>query len=564
MKSKLFFSLAWVGLFTTSAFSQLNGSYTIDLAQTTGGSNFQTFSDFAAALNASGISGNVTATVTPGSGPYNEQVVFGTVTGSGPAAMVTIEGSGESLSAVTTTTDRHVMRLSDVQYFTVNNLHINRDTASTGGFYGIHIYNSGSHITISNCVVDMSGTSSTLFGAFVASGSLTSILDSGNFEHLTFTNDTAIGGGYGVSVFGIPGDLATDIVISENMFYDFHSNGVYLRETNGAHIRDNYFDKRTPNITSVNAIQIAQSANINANIYNNHITASQVNNGTVTFRGIYLFNGTGHKVYNNEIYDIHFTSGDVTGIEIRTAGTAPEISFNTISIDNPTGSSGDLFGIKEELSNTNSILRNNLVSITQPTTGTKAALVIGAIANVTTAFNSNNNLLWVPGGFVGFKNALTPSTYPTLASWQASSTQDANSLSLDPVFISLQLPVPTNTLADNSGVPVAGITTDILGATRGVIPDIGAYEFPTSPGMDDYAIHSSYSLYPNPFRDEIFILSDGMAASKVVFYNSMGEVQAVYDSPGKTIKTGNLPAGIYFYKVYNREGNFKGGKLVRH
>jgi hypothetical protein len=103
-------------------------------------------------------------------------------------------------------------------------------------------------------------------------------------------------------------------------------------------------------------------------IYGNFIKVSQVDNGTMPFRGIYLFNGTGHRVFNNVIHDVNLTSGNFTAIEVRTAGTAPEIYFNTISLDNPNTSSGELFGIAEELSNTNSIIRNNIISITQPTT----------------------------------------------------------------------------------------------------------------------------------------------------------------------------------------------------
>ena len=549
---------------TTGVLAQLNGNYTINAAQATGGTNYQSFTDFAADLGVNGVSGNVVATVVPGSGPYNEQVTFMNIPGAGASATVTLDGSGETLTALTTSTDRHVMRLTDVQYFTVTNLHILRNPASLGGFYGIHIFNSGNHITISQCSVDISGTNSTLFGAYIASGSLTSILDSGDFHFINIINDTATGGGYGASVFGKASILATDIVISGNTFYDFHSNGVYLRETDGAVISDNYFDKRTSNVTSFNCIQIAQAANINANIFNNYITVSQTDNGTLTARGIYLFNGTGHKVYNNVIYNIQLTSGNFTGIEVRSSTTIPQIYFNTISIDNPATSSGNLYGIKEELSNTGSMLRNNLISISQPSTGYESGLVLGATSTLNSAFNSNYNLIWVPNGNVAMKNSSMPVFFAGLSDWQSVSNQDANSVSLDPQFISPVLPQPTNVSADNLGTSIAWITTDILGYSRGVPPDIGAYEFPSTTGIATFLNAGQPVCYPNPFSSTLHVGFGNRTPDGIILYNAVSGMQC-YRRIGSdaSIDTRDLPAGIYFYEIVEGEQSLARGKLIR-
>src|SRR5215216_6248213 len=132
MISQLRLSLLFIAiLFCYSASAQLNGSYTINSALPTAGNNFQSFNDFADSISTNGVSGNVTATVTPGSGPYIEQVVFNNIQGSGPAAIVTLEGSGETITALTDSANRHIVRLTDIQYFTVNNLRIERDSNST-------------------------------------------------------------------------------------------------------------------------------------------------------------------------------------------------------------------------------------------------------------------------------------------------------------------------------------------------------------------------------------------------------------------------------------------------
>jgi trimeric autotransporter adhesin len=565
MKSKLLIVFYISLILSGHIKAQLSGNYTINSAQSTGGTNFQSFTAFADSLNVNGVSGSVTATVAPGSGPYMEQVTFDSIAGTGPSAIITLEGSGETITALTDSADRHVVRLKDIQYFTINNLKIKRDSAATSGFYGIHIYNTGSHITITNCHVDMTGTSSTLVGGYIASGSLTSILATGDFHYLFFQGDTAKGGGYGVSVFGLASPLASNILISNNRFYDFHSNGVYLRETDGAIVRDNHFDKGTPNITSVNAIQVAQNANINTSIYNNFIKVSQTNNGSVTFRGIYLFNGTGHKVYNNVIHDINLVSGNVTGIEIRSPATAPKISFNTISIDNASASTGNLYGIKEELSNTNSVLLNNIISISQPTTGEKAGLVIGATASVTTAFDSDYNDIWTPGGNVAMKNQLTPVFYPALNDWQTASMQDTNSLSLDPMFLSAALPQPTNILMNDAGITIATITVDVLGFARGNPPDVGAYEFPVTVGINSETPASSAAVFPIPFSDVLHIRLQNDETAMLSIYSALS--QLIYQQKvNRTalIHTEDFPAGIYLYEMKTNSGAIKTGKLIKN
>ncbi|MBP6286654.1 MAG: right-handed parallel beta-helix repeat-containing protein [Ferruginibacter sp.] len=478
-----------------NAQSSLIGAYTINKTVPTGGTNFNSFKDFSDALTATGVTGNVTATVVAGTGPYNEQVIFQNIAGIGAAATVTIQGSGETITSDTainqtgSNPNRHIIRLIGLQYFTINNLHINMFPGSTG-FIGVHILNSGNNITISNCVVDMGSATSTLLGAFVANGIASSILTpGGTFNIINITGNTVTGGGYGASVNGLASPLATNVVISNNNFNDFNSNGVYLRETDGAVVSGNHFDKSAGSTASTNAIQLAQAANVNGRIFGNFIKMSQTSGSLV---GIYLFNGTGHKVYNNLIYDIRSTNGTIEGIRVRTGGTAPEIYFNTVSFDNATATSGNLKGFREELSNTNSVLRNNIFSITQTTSGTKTAIELASTSTVTSAINSNYNVFWVPGGNVGMRGA---TVYATLNAWQTASTQDAASFETNPSFQSVTNPVPRSGVINNQALPGTGITTDITGATRSATPDPGAYEF--TPPSGDAAI-TNFILPPIP------------------------------------------------------------------
>ena len=98
LKKLLFFIVFTILSFSVFAQSNLVGNYTINKTLPTAGTNFNSFNDFSAALTATGVTGNVTATVVAGTGPYNEQVVFQNITGIGAGATVTIEGSGETIT----------------------------------------------------------------------------------------------------------------------------------------------------------------------------------------------------------------------------------------------------------------------------------------------------------------------------------------------------------------------------------------------------------------------------------------------------------------------------------
>ena len=561
MKIKHTFHLPLLMIMLSTSFSwsqPLSGNYTIDNLLPTSGTNFQSFNDFATRLATDGVSGDVVADVNP-SIVYFEQVTFHTIPGAGPTATVTIEGHLATIEAVTTTTDRHVIRLEDVSWMTIRGMSILYDPTSTGGFYGIQIYNSGSHLSILNNSIYMNSTS-TLHGGIVASGSTTSILDPGNFDNILIAENSITSGGYGISVYGDAASLATQIEIANNYIADFADNGIYIRETDGVHITGNLLEKIANIISSANAIQIAQNANINAVIENNKFHILQQNNGTQTLRGIYLFNGSGHRVFNNEISASALTTGNFTGIEIRTSATAPEISFNVISGEDAAAATGNFVGISEELSNTNSVLKNNLISITKPGTGTRAALKLGTTSTVTTALQSNYNDFWVPSGNVAVKGTTNPTAYPTLTDWQSASSQDANSISIEPFFTSPTFLLPTNPALNNQGTPIAWVTMDIDGNPRDPgTPDIGAYEYFVS-GIHNSPIPLQATIAPNPSNGKIWISISEFAAGEIIctLYDYTGKKQLKQSVNGARsfgFDLDNVAAGVYLLQISNQESS---------
>lgn len=466
--------------------SPLVGAYTINGNAATVGTNFSSFTEFANSLANCGISGPVTATVTAGSGPYIEQVLFRAIAGLGATAPLTIEGNGNTITSDTailstgSNPNRYIIRLQDLQYVTINNLSVQKVTGSTA-FLGIHVIGSGNRITISNCTLDLSaGTNSSAHGGIVCNGSPTGLLQPGGaFDSLLITGNTFNTGGYGVSVIGgvSPVPLATGVQISNNAFQNTNANAVYLRETDGAQISNNTFDHTVANsaTTSYNVIQLAATANVNGRIFGNRIRKQA--DGRMT--GIYVFGGTGHRVFNNAIHDVQSTAGEISAITLRTAASAPEVYFNTISLDHTASTSGNLFGIQTETTGTAANIRNNIISIAQTSTTYKSAFYLNSATGATTTFAiSDYNILWVPGGDIaGRVNVTTPNTFAnTYSDWKGNTPYDDNSHNIDPQFVSLTQPSPTNPAALNTGTPIAGITEDINGATRNNPPDIGAIE----------------------------------------------------------------------------------------
>ncbi len=474
-----------------SVCSPLAGAYTINSGAATGGTNFNSFTDFSNALSGCGVSGAVTATVAPGTGPYIEQVVFQNIPGSGIAAPISIQGSDAIITSAAPiiqtgdNPDRHIVRLINLSYFTIDNLNVQMVAGSTG-FIGIHILYSGDHITISNCSVDMGTGTSTLLGGIAATGSRSSLLAMGTFSNLLYNNNTTTAGGYGAVIYGASNTTTIANVISNNTFTGTNSNGVYVFGTGGTQITGN-----TVNFAASNGIQLAQQDNINNIIQGNWISCTNATT-TGTLRGIYVFGsnpGSPNKVINNVIRNMNAPLATIIGITNRTTGA--EFYFNTVVLDNAAATGQRCFGFEEDLSNLGSILRNNIFYITQGASNYAAAIALASTSTVTTTISSNYNTFFTANGahVAVRKGTLTTNpptnTYSLLTDWQTASGGDANSFQTDPQF-QAGTAIPQSGVINGQGIAIAGITIDILGVTRSTPPDPGAYEF--APPAGDAAI----------------------------------------------------------------------------
>ncbi|MCJ7552584.1 MAG: T9SS type A sorting domain-containing protein [Ignavibacteriaceae bacterium] len=164
------------------------------------------------------------------------------------------------------------------------------------------------------------------------------------------------------------------------------------------------------------------------------------------------------------------------GIGLRSANPMGNLKvyFNTILI-NDNASALVSYGIGNHTNGTGSVdvdLKNNIIINNH--TGNTGSSAIGLVP-ATSVLTSDYNVLLSNQNLVNYQGTL----YADLAAWQVT-TQDANSVSKAVNFVSatdLHLTGSSDGDFDLAGTPIAGITTDIDGDTRGTIyPYMGADE----------------------------------------------------------------------------------------
>ncbi len=464
--------------------AQLNGLYTINSTIPTGGTNFQTFTAFASAINSQGVSGPVTVDVAVGTGPYTEQPLFNQATGVSSTNSVLINGNGNVLTfASASSVQRWTLGLNGADYMTFNNLNI----YGTGNTYAltVHLWNLANNNRFNNCTITAPMNLSTSFVVPVSiSGSQTSATSSGpSGNDNIFDGCTITGGYYGVVFYGVsysPYDERNEVINSS--IQDFRLYGFYNYYCRASAIRNSVIERpNMTNFTTTYGIFLAFGS-INTVIERNEITnlfaMDQTNSNTCY--AIYIQSSgssNNENIFRNNI--IHDINHNGALYAIYSPGyTYSKIEHNTISLDYANATGGVTRGIWVT-SGPNTVL-NNIVSITRGGGGAKHCLYY---QNTNIVSDFNVLYLNAPAGAnsIGYYNA----NFNTLAAWQTAnqSRWDQNSSDADPVYsntVALDY-TPTSTVVNNMATPV-GIMTDFFNAGRSsVMPDPGAIEFFNTP-----------------------------------------------------------------------------------
>ncbi|HTO15575.1 MAG TPA: GEVED domain-containing protein, partial [Edaphocola sp.] len=458
------------------------GTYTINPALPASGTNFQSMGDAVSAISC-GIAGPIVFNMAAGN-TFNEQVTLPSTIGSSATNTVTFNGNGDTVNFTGTATLPWTIGLNGADYISFNDLVVN---GNGNNAYVVHLWNDADHNTFTNCTImaPENGTSTTQI-PFSISGSPTSMATGASGSYNTLDSCTIISGYYNVYLYGNSSAPSVGNQILNSTLKDFYFYGSNNYYQSGLLIKNNIVERPTrTTVSSFYGIYLSTGC-VNSTIEQNRIRNQF--GGNPVYSGI-SYNiyasstaatvGNENKIINNVIGNINGNSS-VYGIYMPSA-IHTQVYFNTISIDNTAATTGTVYGIYSTGTTGGIDIRNNNIVVTQGGSGTKYCLYYSSATGKT----SNNNNLYMGStsgsNYIGYLSA----AQSTLANWQAAAGAgfDLQSVSIDPVFAGPATGnfTPTNAAVNDLGTPIAGITTDFLGATRSTTtPDIGAYEFTVS------------------------------------------------------------------------------------
>lgn len=467
------------------------GNLTISSIATPNNTTFNSFTELGTALSTYGVCGPITVTVAPGTGPYTEQFAVGEVSGVSSVNQVVINGNGATLQfAASNSSERGTIIFNGTDWFTINNLTI-KATGSTYGF-GVSYYNNANNNTLSGCTVitDSTSTSSNYSGVVISGspGSATTSGAAGNYN--TITNNTIIGGYYGISAYGASADSLNGNQYVGNTIRNFYYMGVYNYYARKSVINGNevYRPDRTSNTTFYG---IYAYANGNTKIIGNKVHDPFPMNTTTTSSayGIYAygFSGTASDysvMANNLIYN--FNSAGTQYLLAPYLTSYAKVIHNTIIAEDPSssGTSGSTYAIYNPSTSDNTYLQNNLVYLNRKV-GSGTSYFYYQSGAVAASSVINNNVYYAPSTFtVSSFGYYGGSAIASFNSWKSVTGFDQASQFARPFFVNAAAGdyTPQSKAIDGFGVNfTSDVAVDINNTTRTVPVDPGAIEFTGAP-----------------------------------------------------------------------------------
>ncbi|MBK7764064.1 MAG: right-handed parallel beta-helix repeat-containing protein [Bacteroidetes bacterium] len=459
----------------------LAGAYTINSSAPASVTNFQSFGSFVSALNCGGVSSAVTVDVVSATGPYTEQITIGSIAGASAVNTISINGNGNTLTSPGGT-EYYTLRFNGADYVSVNDLNV-VSTGATGAI-ALSMMNVSDNNSFTNCTFSVPQALTTTASSCVAfsSSPITATGTGNNGNNNLFDGCTMSGGYYCISVYGTSGANIVGNQFLNCTVTNFYLYGLYHIYGTNTVVRGCTFERPTRATVTTGYGVFLTTGSLGCLVEGNRVRNmfGAALTSTSTCYGLYCAAtataGNENRFINNLVSGIQ-GNGVLGGIYL-TGANFVQVYHNTIAHNYTSATAGTTYGIYSTGTSGVSI-QNNIVTITRGGTGTKYGLYYSPLA---TTSNYNNVYINAAAGvnYFGY-NGTTATGYADLATWLGTG-MDLSSASVDPSYNNPSLGdfKPGNVLIDNMATNL-GIVTDILGVTRSVTPDPGAYEFTISP-----------------------------------------------------------------------------------
>ncbi len=419
-----------------------------------------------------------------------------------PAAGVTASISGSSTAIIKLNGADNIIIDGSNNSTTTRNLSIinNSSTQNTAAIW-ISSLGAGAgatNCTIKNCVINAGGTSTNLFGIIASGTTLSNVTTNAGSDNdnLTISNNQVYNAAWGIYINSNSGVVASgNATISQNIVgHNDNSSSIASSGITLVGCADALVEKNT--IFNVRGSQFATNGPRGINI-NTGTTTSTINANTIYDiiytgaaggggKGIDVQAGTSLVISNNSISNIqgdgwnNMTNLVDAIVGIRLLGSSINVYNNSVNLgsgifsgNNSSTAVSAAIGIGNSASSiniVNNILASNLQNSVQPAAKTYAVYTLSSAAAIPTM---DYNKYYVSGtqGILGFIS----SDRTTLAAFKSGFGKNTNSVTSDPGFTgSTDLQPKQGYFTSGTNIPT--ITTDIVGTTRYIVPDIGAYE----------------------------------------------------------------------------------------
>ncbi|MFC1731203.1 T9SS type A sorting domain-containing protein [candidate division KSB1 bacterium] len=435
----------------------MSGTFTIG----SGSSDFPTFHDAITSLDSAGICGPVTFNIVPGVYIVG-QLVLKEITGVSETNTITFQSQSMDSTTViiygaaTSDSNNFVLRLDGADFIHFKAVTIKTTNSTYPGV--VELRQGANHNEFSNCVIESTGSSSS-FAKCVYEDMMLN-------EYNVFRNNRILNGYYGIYTYGpSSSQLQKGITIDSNIIEGFSNYGLYVYYQDSILIRSNIITS-APAASNPRGIYLS-NCNNGIKITGNNIKLSPYSQAT----GLFVTNCTGsfttQGLIANNFISINGGQISATSNGINCSNTVYQnFYFNTVSINDSSTNSRCVY---QALGNNINYINNIFAN-----TGGGFTYYVTSPASIISA---DYNDLYATGTFLAYWNG----NQLNLSALQTASSKEANSVSINPEFVSVSDLHVGNFGLDGTGTPIYSIVTDIDGEIRDLnSPDVGADEFTPS------------------------------------------------------------------------------------